>query len=191
MANLAIFASGEGSNFQAILDAVRPTPHAVCCLVCDQAKARVLGRAHAAAIPAHLVDYRRRKRDEVEEEIGAALEPYRIDLIALAGYMKLLTPRLIDRYPGRIVNIHPALLPKYPGTNAIAESYGSADARLGITIHRVDYGMDTGPILVQESFDRTGSESIEEIERRIHALEHATYPRVVIELLDALDHVSR
>ncbi len=191
MANLAVFASGNGSNFQAIAETVGRTSHSVRCLICDRAGAFALERARALGIPAHVVSYSRRPRTESEEEILHIIEPYAIDLIALAGFMRLLTPRLIDRYPGRIINIHPALLPKYPGTRAIAESYDSQDTDLGITIHRVDYGMDTGPIIVQQSFRRVGGETMEEIEQRIHNLEHATYPRIVTELLDSIDHRSR
>ena len=191
MANLAVFASGNGANFQAIVETVRRTSHSVRCLVCDRAGAFVLERAKALAIPAHVVSYSGRLREESETEILRLIEPYAIDLIALAGFMRLLTPRFVDRYREGIINIHPALLPKYPGTHAIAESYESRDTELGITIHRVDYGMDTGPIIVQESFRRVGSETMEEIELRIHNLEHATYPRIVTELLDSIDHRSR
>ncbi len=191
MANLAVFASGNGSNFQAIAEAVGRTSHSLRCLVSDRPDAYALARAQALGIAAHVVSYASRSREESEEEILKVIQPYAVDLIALAGFMRLLTPRLIDRYPQRIINIHPALLPKYPGTRAIAESYNSQDTDLGITIHRVDYGMDTGPIIVQESFRRDGCETMEEIESRIHELEHVTYPRIVIELLDAIDHGSR
>jgi phosphoribosylglycinamide formyltransferase-1 len=100
--------------------------------------------------------------------------------------MRLLTPVLIDAYPRAIINIHPALLPRHPGAHGIADSYASADRTLGITIHYVDYGMDTGPIILQKSFERTGSESLEDIEKKLHELEHSTYPDVACALLDQL-----
>jgi phosphoribosylglycinamide formyltransferase-1 len=103
--------------------------------------------------------------------------------------MRLLTPRLIDAYASRIINIHPSLLPKYPGAHGIADSYASGDRELGITIHRVDYGLDSGPIILQQSFIR-GAESLEEAEAHIHELEHLHYPQVMIRLLDAVNGIG-
>lgn len=187
MARLAVFASGDGSNFQAIAEHLGNTAHRVCCLVCDRPGAYALERARALRIPTHTVSYRGRKRSESESEILELLGPYEVDLVVLAGFMKLLTPLVVDAYPDRIINIHPSLLPKYPGTNAIVEACEAGDSEVGITIHRVDHGMDTGPIIVQKSIYRRPGESIEETERRIHDLEHATYPAVVLHMLDELE----
>jgi phosphoribosylglycinamide formyltransferase 1 len=186
VANLSIFASGDGSNFQAIAEGLRGTEHRVRCLICDREGAFVIERAERLGIPRHLVSYRGRKRTEVEAEIASLLEQYLIDLIALAGFMRLLSPGFVDRYQSRIINIHPSLLPKYPGAHAIVESFDSTDNELGITIHAVDYGMDTGPIIRQERFVRTGTESLDEITERIHALEHSTYPHVVRDMLNEI-----
>jgi len=186
MAELAVLASGNGSNFQALAEALTGTRHRVACLVSDRPGAYALQRARRLGLPAHLVSYAGRSREEAEEEILRTLGLYRIDLIALAGFMRLLSPRFVDAYPSRIVNIHPSLLPKHPGKEGIAESYASDDRELGITIHYVDYGLDSGPIILQESFVRNGNESIQEIEERIHGLEHRLYPMVVLRLLDAL-----
>jgi phosphoribosylglycinamide formyltransferase-1 len=185
VANLAVFASGSGTNFQAIAEALRPTRHRTCCLVTDKKNAFALRRAEKLGVPFHVASYAGRGREETEEEIIRILAPYKIDRIALAGFTRLLTPRLLDAYPSRIVNIHPALLPRHPGAHGIAESYASGDRHLGISIHYVDYGLDSGPLILQKSFIRTGTESIEEIEARIHELEHIWYPRVVLSLLDA------
>ena len=187
MSKLAVFASGSGTNFQALAEAVSATRHTVACLVCDKKDAYARKRAEELGIPSHLVSYAGRSREETEEEIIAIIQPYQIGYIALAGFMRLLSPRLIDAYPSRIINIHPALLPKYPGTHGIEESFASGDRELGITIHYVDYGLDSGPIILQKSFIRTGAESIEEIEARIHELEHIWYPRVMTELLDTAE----
>ena len=188
MARLAVFASGAGSNFEAIARAIYETPrHQLCCLACDRSDAGVLGRADSMSIPKILLSYQGRNREEVEEGLINQLDDLGIDIIALAGYMRLLSPRFVDAFAGRIVNIHPALLPKYPGTHGIEESFNSDDKELGITIHVVDYGMDTGPILLQKPFVRSGRESYSDIESRIHDLEHKYYPQVVIGLLDAHD----
>ena len=185
MANLAVFASGGGSNFQAIAESLRATRHSTACLIADRKDAFALRRAETLRVPSHYVSYAGRSREETEDELIAVLAPYKIAYIALAGFMRLLTPRLIDAYPSRIINIHPALLPKYPGAHGIAESYASGDRELGISIHYVDYGLDSGPIILQKSFIRGGSESMAEIETRIHELEHLWYPLVLISLLDA------
>ncbi len=186
MARLAIFASGNGSNFQAIAERILPTRHTVEFLLCNNKNARAIERAKKLGIPYYLVNYRGEKRENVEEVILNYLSKHRVDLIALAGYMKIITEKLIEPYWKKIINIHPALLPKYPGTNAIERSYASKDRELGITIHYVDTGVDTGPIILQKSFIRDGNESLEEIEKRIHRLEHLYYPQVVVELLDRI-----
>ena len=186
MARLAIFASGNGSNFQAIAERVLQTQHTLEFLLCNNKNARVIERAKKMGIPYYTVTYRGKTRKEVEETILNYLSKHRIDLIVLAGYMKIITEKLINPYWKRIVNIHPALLPKFPGTNAIERSYKSTDKKLGITIHYVDRGIDTGPIILQKAFTRKGDESLEEIEKRIHRLEHLYYPQVVIELLDRI-----
>ena len=191
MANLAVFASGSGTNFQAIAEALRTTRHRTACLITDNKNAFALRRAETLGIPSHCISYKGRSREEAEAEMLSILSPYRITYIALAGYMRLLTPRLIDAYPSRIVNIHPSLLPKYAGAHGIAESYASGDMELGITVHYVDYGLDSGPIILQKSFIRSSAESMEEIETRIHELEHLWYPQVLATLLDAAEVEER
>jgi phosphoribosylglycinamide formyltransferase-1 len=187
VARLAVFASGNGGNFEALALALAPTRHEAACLIVDKKNAFALTRAEKLCVPAHYVSYGGRSREEAEEEILTLLAPYKVSHIALAGFMRLLSPRLIDAYPQRIVNIHPALLPKYPGAHGIRDSYLSGNKELGITLHYVDYGLDSGPIILQKSFIRTGKESIEEIESRIHGLEHEFYPQVMLRLLDAED----
>jgi phosphoribosylglycinamide formyltransferase-1 len=185
VANLAVFASGNGTNFEAIAQALAPTRHSLVCLIVDKKDAFALKRAEKLGVPSHIVSYRGKSRDAAETEILEILAARKAGYIALAGFMRLLGPRLIDAYPSRIINIHPTLLPKYPGARGIEESYRSGDRELGITIHYVDYGLDSGPVIRQQSFTRNGAESIGEIESRIHALEHRWYPEVMIDILDA------
>ena len=185
MASIAVFASGNGSNFQAVLAALEPTPHTVSVLVCDRKEAYARTRAAGAGIPMLSVAYRRgRSREETERELLRRLAPYAPDLMVLAGYMRLLTPVLIDAFPGRILNIHPSLLPKYPGTHGIEQSWRSGDSELGVTVHRVDYGLDTGPVVRQERIPRNPDETLDEFEARIHALEHRLYPEVILTILE-------
>ncbi len=187
MARLAVFASGRGSNFVAIARAMTATRHAIEFLLCDVAGAPVLERARELEIPTVAVSYAGVERPAVEKKIVRHLERRQVDIVALAGFMKLLTPWFLEAFKGPVVNVHPSLLPKYPGIHGIEESYRSGDGELGITIFRVDAGTDTGPIIVQKSFQRKTSESIEEVEARIHALEHEWYPRVLLQMLDTVD----
>lgn len=187
MANLAVLASGNGSNFEALAVNFENSRHKIVCLVTDKENAFALSRARRLGIPGHYVSYSHRERREAENEILAILRSYKTDFIALAGFMRLLSPTMIDAFPSRIVNIHPSLLPKYPGTHGIRESFASPDRKLGITVHYVDYGLDSGPIILQESFLRNGKESIEEIESKIHALEHIHYPKTVMRLMDTVE----
>lgn len=185
MGNVAVFASGSGSNFQAIADALKESPHRLVLLVCDRKKAYVRQRAQAAGIPVEDINYSRGDtREDAERELLERLKPRSIDLIVLAGFMRLLSPLLVDAYKDRIINIHPSLLPKYPGTHGIEESYCSGDRELGITIHRVDYGLDTGPVIRQGKIPRIDGESLEDFEARIHALEHRLYPEVILDILE-------
>ena len=188
MAKVAIFASGRGSNFIAIheyLESIKNQPHCICCLVTDKPKSGAAEYAAIHNIPILSMDYSKGKsRENIETELISQLKPLGAELLVLAGFMRLLTPVLIDAWQERIINIHPALLPKYKGAHGIEESYASTDLVLGITIHYVDAGLDSGPILIQKSFERQGTESLEEIRQRIHELEHATYPKLVHSLLD-------
>ncbi|MBN2653454.1 MAG: phosphoribosylglycinamide formyltransferase [Spirochaetales bacterium] len=185
MPKIAVFASGSGSNFQSLAEKISTSEHRVDCLICDRKNAYVLERAKTLGIDSFYFSYLNRQREDVEREIIATLKQRDIDLIVFAGFMRLVTPLFVDTFPNKIVNIHPALLPKHPGTHGIEDSYNSDDKEMGISIHYVDHGMDTGPIICQRSFDRKGL-TIEEAETKIHQIENETYPEVVIELLDAI-----
>jgi phosphoribosylglycinamide formyltransferase 1 len=188
MARLAVFASGTGSNFVALAAALATTRrHSIEFLLCDAQGAPVLTRAEELKVPTVLVSYKGVARQAVEKKMVRHLERRGVDMVALAGFMKLLTPWFIDAFKGPIVNLHPSLLPKHPGNHAIEESFQSGDTELGISVIRVDSGVDTGPILLQKSFPRAPSESRAEVEARIHALEHEWFPRVVIDLLNGLE----
>ena len=191
MARLAVFTSGNGSNFQAIAEYIQKTEHTVACMICDRKNAYSFKRAEELGIKSYYISYYKRNREEAEKEIMTVLEKEKVDLVSLAGFMRLLTPVLLEAYRSRIINIHPALLPKYPGTHGIEESYNSGDRELGVTIHYVDEGMDTGPVILQKSFTRRGEQTIEEIEKKIHKIEHTYYPEVIERLLDSYSTLSR
>jgi phosphoribosylglycinamide formyltransferase-1 len=185
MGRLAVLASGNGSNFQALAEATAASGrHVTVLLVCDRIKAPALGRAAALGIPLVYVKYPGRPAEEAEAEIDRALREARPDLVALAGFMRILSPAFTRAWAGKLINVHPSLLPRHPGAHAIERSFASGDAELGISVHWVDEGMDTGPLILQRSFTRPPGLSLEEAERRIHELEHEHYPAAALAILD-------
>ena len=183
MAECVVLASGRGTNFVALAEALEKGPHRIQALCSDRKGAPVLERAAERNIPAHHVSFFRRQREAAEEELAMLVGS--ADLVVLAGFMRILSPRFVDRFP--IVNIHPSLLPRHPGLGAIERSFASGDAELGISIHWVDEGMDTGPLIEQHRIPRLPEESFEACERRIHDLEHVHYPRCISRLLDNIE----
>lgn len=184
MAKLAILASGSGSNFEALTTALRGGCHEVCLLICDRPGAMVLERAARLNVPARLISYKGRPKTETETELAKLLQECGADLVALAGFMRLLGPELVRSFRGRLVNIHPSLLPSWPGTHSIERAFAAGDSELGVTVHLVDEGMDTGPILAQARVPRLAD--LAATEAAIHAAEHRLYADVIINLLDSI-----
>lgn len=180
---VAVFASGNGSNFEAILENWQRTRFQggrVELLVCNNPEAYVLERAARWQVPAAIFkwgDYQ--DKDQYEQAILETLRNYKIDFIVLAGYMRLLGPVLLQPYQGRIVNLHPSLLPAFPGKDAIGQALEYGVKVSGITIHFVDEGMDTGPIIYQEAIPLEPEETRESLSAKIHALEHRLYPEII------------
>lgn len=187
MKNIAVFASGFGSNFEAILEAAEQgqlQAH-IALLVVDKPSCFAVERAHRHNVPVFAFnpkDYS--SKEEYETLIVKQLEKYQIDLVALAGYMRLVGSVLLKHYEGKIINIHPALLPAFPGTHAIEKAYEYGVKIFGITIHYVDAGMDTGKIIAQDCFKMKEGENVDEVETRIHQLEHQLYPVVLNNILN-------
>lgn len=184
MGEIAVFASGNGSNFEALAAGLNAGGHRVCCLICDRSDAYAIERAQRLGIPWHHIPGWGSDRRAAEEEALRILDRYKPGLVVLAGFMKILTPLFLEAWKNRVVNIHPSLLPKYPGTRGIEESYAAGEPEMGITIHLVDRGTDTGPVLLQRSVPRTPHDSLESMEEKIHRLEHRWYPEVIKDLLD-------
>lgn len=184
MARLAIIASGSGSNFQVISEAVQKSKHEVACLICDRKNAYVFKRAEDLGIKAYYVTYYKREKLDVEKEIDSILKNEAVDLVALAGFMRIFSPYIVNLWSNKIINIHPTLLPKHPGAHGIEDSFSSNDLELGVSVHYVDDGMDTGPIIKQESFTRNEKDTLESVEKKIHMIEHQIYPEILINKLD-------
>jgi phosphoribosylglycinamide formyltransferase 1 len=186
MKTIAVFASGNGSNFQAIIDAVQNGDLSadLALLICDKPSAYAIERAKKAGIHAFVFnpkDYQ--NKEDYEKEILCELTKVDADLLVLAGYMRLIGPTLLTEYQGRIVNIHPSLLPAFPGKDAIGQALEAKVKQSGVTIPFVDEGMDTGPIIEQESVTIDESETIESLQRKIQSIEHRLYPAVLKMLL--------
>ncbi|MFW5686041.1 MAG: phosphoribosylglycinamide formyltransferase, partial [Spirochaetota bacterium] len=176
MAEFVVLASGSGTNFEAIAQAFRGSDHNLQALITDNPSAYALVRAENLGVPSIVVDYGA-GRAAAEKRLLGVLTTLCPDLVVLAGFMKILPSPIVSAFTGRIVNIHPSILPAHPGMHAIERSFAEPSCRMGITIHTVDDGVDTGPVLAQFEVERTGHETLEEMERRIHELEHTHYPR--------------
>jgi phosphoribosylglycinamide formyltransferase-1 len=180
--NLAVLASGQGSNLQAIIEAVeRGEIHGrVRAVISDVKEAYALERARRHNIEAIYLnpqDFPGRKA--FNEAIAALLEERAIDLVVLAGYMRLLSPAVIDRFRGRIMNIHPSLLPAFPGLEGVKQALDYGVKVSGCTVHFVDEGLDTGPIILQEAVPVYDDDTVESLHERIHKVEHRLYPRAI------------
>lgn len=186
MKRIAIFASGSGSNAEAIWRAIDGKAlNAECVLlVTDKPEAAVLERAEQFGVPSFSFDPKSyASKSEFEEEILVLLKTLRVDFVVLAGYMRLIGNVLLTAFPNRILNIHPSLLPHFPGKDAIGQALLAQVAVSGVTVHYVDAGMDTGPIIAQQSVEIGGCER-EEATRRIQQVEHQLYPRVIEQVLN-------
>lgn len=186
MRKIAIFASGNGSNFEVLADACREgrIPARVCALVCDRPGAYVLSRA-AKFEGVEIIQLSPRdfaSRADYESAVLERLRPLGIDLICLAGYMRIIGGTLLKAYPERIVNIHPSLLPSFKGAHAIRDAFDFGVKVYGVTIHYVDESLDGGRIIAQGAVPYEGTD-IDALERLIHREEHRLYPATVARLL--------
>lgn len=182
MTKLAVFCSGNGSNFQAILDAARRgrLKAEVALMVCDNPKAFAIRRASKAGVPTVVLSPRLfGTREEYERFIARLLKCQKIDLIALAGFMRILTPTLLNAFRGRILNIHPSLLPAFKGAHAIRDAFETEVRWTGVTVHVVTRKLDSGPILAQKKIQVSGSDTLASLEKKIHRVEHELYPAAI------------
>ncbi|CAM3665671.1 phosphoribosylglycinamide formyltransferase [Cohnella lubricantis] len=179
---VAVFASGSGSNFQALAEAVRDggIPAEIALLVCDKPAAPVVRRAETLGVPTYLFDPKSyASREAYEEEIVGRLREEGVELIVLAGYMRIITDVLVKPYDGRMINVHPSLLPAFPGMRAVRQALEHGVKVAGATVHFVDGGLDSGPILAQKAVEIRGDDTEETLTARIHAIEHELLPQAV------------
>lgn len=184
----AVFASGTGSNFEAIMKEKAHLGCDIVLLVCDKPGAAVLEKAEKFGVPTYVFDPKQYSSKEAyEAELVKELQKLDISWVFLAGYMRIIGPTLLTPFEGRIVNIHPSLLPAFPGKDAIGDAFRAGVKVTGVTIHFIDEGVDTGPIIAQESVPVLPEDTQETLRQRIQAVEHQLYPRVIKQLMNSED----
>ncbi|HTY44600.1 MAG TPA: phosphoribosylglycinamide formyltransferase [Patescibacteria group bacterium] len=180
--NVAVFASGRGTNFAAIIRAVKKGRLKVnlALLVCDNPSAGAIGRAKRAGIPVALIQKEKfSSKEAFEQEIIRRLETHQVELIVLAGFMRLLSPAFVSRYQNKILNIHPALLPAFKGTQGIKDAFEYGVKVTGVTVHFVDSQMDHGPVILQAAVKIEEGQTLKDLEAKIHKAEHRLYPEAI------------
>jgi len=189
MKNLAVFASGAGTNFEAIARACAEGTIAarVAVMVCDVPGAEVIGRAERLGIETFVFSPKSYQggKAEYEQEIVGILDSKGIDLVCLAGYMRIVGDVLLGAYAGRIINIHPSLLPAFRGAHAVEQAMAYGVKVYGVTIHYVDAELDGGRIIAQKAFEYDGDDP-EEVHRRCQVIEHALYTDTIKKLISKL-----
>lgn len=180
---IGVFVSGSGTNLQALIDTLHSASDGIveiAVVISDRRRAHALERARIASIPTEVVrvqDYP--TRDAFDAAVSDIVESRGIELLVLAGFMRVFQPAFVRRYAGRIINIHPALLPSFPGTRGIHDALAYGVKVTGVTVHFVDEGMDSGPIIAQFPVAVESDDTEDTLAARIHAVEHRLYPEVV------------
>ena len=181
---LGVLGSGTGSNLQAILDAIamRRLDAVVACVISDVPDAYILERANNHRVPAFYIDpapFKTKLEGEAEQCVIETLRMYNVDTVALAGFMRIVKPGLLRAFPGRVLNIHPALLPSFPGLHAWKQALDHGVKITGCTVHFVDEGTDTGPIIVQRPVPVLTGDTPETLHARIQEQEYLAYPEAL------------
>lgn len=181
---LGVLGSGSGSNMQAILDAIDAgtLDARIALVLSDNPNAFILERAHKRGIATGIIDCRGFKTkfpEEAQQETADRLMVAGVELVCLAGFLRLVKQPLLDAFPNRIINIHPALLPAFPGLESWKQALDAGVAETGATVHFVDEGMDTGPVILQERVPVLPGDTAESLHARIQVAEHRLYPAAI------------
>ena len=179
---LAVLISGNGSNLQAIIDAIQSGQlnAEISVVISNRSDAYGITRAKQAGIQSSVIDSSQfTLQDEFEAQISSVLEQHPVDIIVLAGFMKILSAAFVNRYLGKLINIHPSLLPKYQGLHTHKRALEAADTKHGATVHYVIPELDSGPIILQASVPIREDDDIETLANRVHEIEHQIYPEAI------------
>ena len=188
---LGVLGSGSGSNMQAIMDAIDAGDlnAEIVLVMSDFPDAYILERARKAGLRAEVIDcggFKTKFPDESQSAVAAKLKQAGVDIVCLAGFMRLVKQPLLDIFPDRILNIHPSLLPAYPGLMAWKQAVEDGATESGCTVHHVDAGMDTGPIILQEKVPVLTDDTAATLHARIQIQEHSLYPRAIAKVAGEL-----
>lgn len=189
MARLAVFCSGYGSNFQALIDAVHAgkLKAEIALMVCDKPGAYALTRAKKDNISSFVFEPKKFPSRELYERLIMREMTHRsVDVVVLAGFMRIFTPYFIDAYKGRILNIHPSFLPEFKGAHAIRDAFQAKVKETGVTVHVVVDEVDAGPVIRQERVPVMPGDTLESLEKRIHETEHRIYPEAIQDFISKL-----
>jgi phosphoribosylglycinamide formyltransferase-1 len=178
---VGVLASGEGTNLQALIERVHRRDRVeIVAVATDKPGARALERARAAAIQTGAFPLDRfAGRVERDRAMAEWLMEGEVELVVLAGYMQLLSPEFLERFPGRVINVHPALLPAFPGLAAVEQALAYGVKVFGVTVHFVDQGVDTGPVILQRAVELPSVREPDEVLAELHAIEHELLPEAV------------
>lgn len=179
---IGVLVSGNGTNLQALLDAETRgdlAPGTIALVISNKPGAPALGRANKANVPTEIVEHRNLSREAFEDRLLSALSAHGVELVVLAGFMRILTSRFVDRFPLRIVNTHPSLLPAFPGVDAPAQALAHGVKVSGVTVHFVDASLDGGPIIAQRAVPVLDGDDVPTLHARILTEEHRLLPEVV------------
>ncbi|MBI1424523.1 MAG: phosphoribosylglycinamide formyltransferase [Gammaproteobacteria bacterium] len=180
--NLVVLISGNGSNLQAIIDAIQAQtlPVSLRAVISDRPGAFGLARAAEARIPAHVVDYRQfPQREDFDKALMQQIDAYSPDLVVLAGFMRILTTDFVEHYLGKMINVHPSLLPKYQGLNTHQRVLDAGEQIHGASVHYVTPELDSGPLILQGEVPVFPDESAKSLQQRVHAIEHKILPAAI------------
>jgi phosphoribosylglycinamide formyltransferase-1 len=180
--DLVVLISGSGGNLQALIDGIQAgtIPARISAVLCNRADAYGLQRAQAAGIPTHVLDHKDfAGREAFDAALIQAIDAYEPHLVVLAGFMRILTPDFVRHYHGRLLNIHPSLLPKYKGLNTHQRALDAGDSEHGCSVHFVTEELDGGPLVVQSRIAVQADDTAASLAQRVHAQEHLIYPLAV------------
>lgn len=188
---IGVLGSGSGSNFQALLDAIASgsLPAEIVLVMSDVPEARILERAHFAGIPSSVIDcggHTKKFPLASQQSVADAMMAAGAELICLAGFMRLIKTPLLHAFPKRIINIHPSILPAFPGLEAWKQALDAGVTETGCTVHYVDAGMDTGPIIQQAKVPVYTNDTYASLHARIQEQEHVIYPSAILKIIPTL-----
>jgi phosphoribosylglycinamide formyltransferase-1 len=182
MKRVAFLVSGSGTNMENLIKRIQSgaIPAVPALAISNKPGVKALEKALALGVKTIVIDHKAfAERAAFDKALDECLEAHKIDLVVLAGFMRVLTEGFVEKYHGRLINIHPALLPAFPGAHAIKDAWDAKVKETGVTVHFVDSGVDTGPIILQQKVPLLPNDTLASLEARIHALEYEIYPQAL------------